>query len=382
MQLPFVPPCGRVSRAWCSARSPGWACCDRRGCRRPRRLIYVKVLVWAAARTIRIWPGFVRALRAQAAHPRNLEVVVRLACERAAHAEVAPPRTRGRAAQAPRARAAPRRGRRTSARRRASCAASCGDEHLVVVVDPRARLCAGWDALALRCPPGALLSCPAGGGFGPGSTAFFPTLAADGRRGPSRALPEEATNAAAAATTPAVCWCGEFSAGEPEVVVRGGVDAATRHVCPLAPLLAPDAALEAEYVARAAPARDAPPTARERVGLTREADARERIVKFGSTRAARLAVEFGSERRRRPNPATEFDQNPTEVRSTSPSRCHTARADVGPASNKKGRGHACTRTSHRRIDVASPSCGTSCRCCRREEDRSSQDERTASVGTR
>lgn len=101
-----------------------------------------------------------------------------------------------------------------------------------------------------------------------------------------------------------MCWCAEFTAASPRALLTwpareagasavaqsGGAD--VHHLVAAVPLVDADDRLEAEYVDADAGARGAACGPHERVGLSRDADDVERILKFGGSRAARLAVAF------------------------------------------------------------------------------------------
>ena len=152
-----------------------------------------------------------------------------------------------------------------------------GDETAVVVLDHRVRLVQGWDAtvVSLLSSRTRVLTAPAAG-------HAFPTRTADGRRGASRAF----RTPPALATTPAVCWCAEFTAGTPAALATPS----PRYRVPCLPVVEADERLEAEHADAVVLATSV--TKEERVGLSANPSDAERIRKFGSSRASRLAVAF------------------------------------------------------------------------------------------
>ena len=174
------------------------------------------------------------------------------------------------------------------------------DEGTVVVVDYRVRVAPGWDdvvaAALLAAPSGALVSAPAAPV--PGGPPGFPTRArgaGGATRGPTRAF--AATGAAA---VPSACWCAEATAGRPAALRAAFREDARRaylrvpgpHYVPTNALVEADEVLVAELRAADAGCAESACGRAERAGITPDDDDASRILKYGSSRAARMAVEF------------------------------------------------------------------------------------------
>lgn len=167
----------------------------------------------------------------------------------------------------------------------------------VVWLHPRARVVAGWDVLlrdALRRPTSAIVSAPTASRDG---IARMPVL----RVRSTGALARDASRPLALADgeidlVPSVCWCAELVVVTPDVLRILGTRPTfvTQHstVVPTVPLLEHDEALEESVLDCDEGLMDESRAtiSSERVGLTRNATARERILKFGSNARAARAV--------------------------------------------------------------------------------------------
>lgn len=178
-----------------------------------------------------------------------------------------------------------------------------GDEAVLVFVDPRARVVDGWDdavaALVHRSAPGTVISAPAPSTRAPA----FPTLRVRSTGSIARSTARAFAGTPTYACVPSVCWCSELTFGRPDAfqswplpLARHSAAAQTTrtppHAVPACPLLEVDDALSEALLDDDEGADGMRCGPHERVGLTGDADDAERILKFGSSRAARLAVEF------------------------------------------------------------------------------------------
>lgn len=182
-----------------------------------------------------------------------------------------------------------------------------GDEAIVVVLHPDARLMDRWDArlrtlLLENAPEGgdappALLSCPPPTKDG---RARFPTLRvrSTGAIARDTARAFELRDAEHNGIHPSVCWCAELTAAPPAALARAFQSASGRgylaiagpHGVPNVPLLEHDEALEDRVIDDDDGVQRTPLRRCERAGLTPRGGDLERIVKYGSTFAAKVAL--------------------------------------------------------------------------------------------
>lgn len=166
---------------------------------------------------------------------------------------------------------------------------------LVVVMDADVQLVHGWDHTLRK-----LIKCHDGGHDPPRVLSVavsefesaFPTLDAKGYRSSATAF---SSSAHINAIVPSVCWCPEFTAGTvPDLLAFERQALSATHVTTNALLLRPvtDERMRARYVLETQNVGRDVVTANECVGLTRDADMFERIVKYGNSRVSDLAVEF------------------------------------------------------------------------------------------
>lgn len=163
-----------------------------------------------------------------------------------------------------------------------------GNETIVVVADHRARPCPSWDMNLIRLqqqmPAPGLITTPAAATDGIG---HFPCVVRSDnttRRGTSRAFWRNSCE-----PVRAVCWCPEFTAGDPQTLRdwMAAADDAVFHASPV-PLILPDPALEAAHMGREV--TDSAPGGV--VGVADVEDEHEAMMKFGSIRSAKLAIRF------------------------------------------------------------------------------------------
>lgn len=181
-----------------------------------------------------------------------------------------------------------------------------GDETLVVYMDDRVRLVRGWDAMLMQLYaeslPRMVLSAPGASKTG---IPKFPTRTknVDGvfrgldRKFESRNLQID--------VVPSVCVCTEFCVFKPDVLreIRAWpsspvafTESLRRSECvvtaPTVVLVEGDKRLYSDVVSCDAGCKDVELHKAQRVGLTDEAEDVEKIVKFGSCRAAKLTLQF------------------------------------------------------------------------------------------
>ena len=256
------------------------------------------------------WRDTLLHLLSQARYPRSIQFGVILECTSASDADFgnvdADIRSFVRVSHAPAPRDPTDAGKRI---RRLVRRFVDGSETMVIFIHPRVQVMRHWDVIASSLLEAesrstarpVILSAPAASHDG---CAGFPTVwCRDSvvRRGTSRLATRPSSKRPRA--TPSVCWCSEFTAAKPDVLQSWPLKAAAspvaqtvglHHVVPMVPLVEADPKLE-EAILTADPGHpDASSCgAHERIGLTRDADDRERILKYGSSSAARLAVRFG-----------------------------------------------------------------------------------------
>lgn len=187
-----------------------------------------------------------------------------------------------------------------------------GGETAVVAMDHRLRLEPNWDAsvahLLYEAPPKTVISAPAASR---GRVGAFPTRRKRSTgtiaRDDAKLFYDDGSDPVRK-TVPSVCWCAEFTATHP-ATLRGGWPRKTSSLfssvehsadvlvrVPTFSMVERNAAVEEEYLDADEGCDEDEKERRcgkaERVGLTHSADDEERILKFGSSRGARLAVEF------------------------------------------------------------------------------------------
>lgn len=180
-----------------------------------------------------------------------------------------------------------------------------GDEALVVVLDPRARLVHGWndllwDLLEEHDGPDVVLSCPTA--VDEGTTATFPTMRARSNGTAARDASRPFKSMARVAV-PSVCWCAELTACAPAALRDWPHKSSTlsavaqtsgrHHVVPAVPVVE-SGDLEEEFLEAEEGTPNVAVDRAARVGLTPHASDEERIRKFGSSRDAELAVAFAT----------------------------------------------------------------------------------------
>jgi len=213
-----------------------------------------------------------------------------------------------------------------------------GDEAFVVVIDKRVRLRPSWDSTirSICLSPHDILTAPASCGE---DTSFFPCVRALVASTECTRAPSLPFHMRVPEVVPSVCWCAELTCALPHTLKFVCDRASCSHtfvVTPL-PLVYDDTQLERAYHNTCAytstscfalcrttssddarhPTPSSVPTPRvgsaggganirnyepsavvakcERVGLSEGHDDRESILKFGSTRAAKLAIKFRNE---------------------------------------------------------------------------------------
>ena len=181
-----------------------------------------------------------------------------------------------------------------------------GDEDAIVCVDYRARLVRGWDSISLAllssAAPNALISSPTSSSTG---AARFPTRMGSDNGTVFRGLNREFKADESLMLVPSVCWCSEFCIFKPKMLENvakwhNSVVAQTRefeaqgldHMVPCTPLIEFDDRIHADITMNDVGTNKEPLHKYERMGLTKYASDAEKIIKFGSSRAARLAVQF------------------------------------------------------------------------------------------
>lgn len=192
-----------------------------------------------------------------------------------------------------------------------------GGETAVLFVDPRIRVVPNWDAsvaqLLKGAPSNTVLSVPA---FGKLNVAAFPTRRKRSTgtiaRGDAKLFYTEERAVGTEyelphTMIPSVCWCAEFTATAPATLLGGwpkkcATFAAVEHTASIHsyvatfPLVERNTGIEDDYF-DADEGCEEDDALRgcgrgERVGITRHAGDEERILKFGSSRSAKLAMDF------------------------------------------------------------------------------------------
>lgn len=168
------------------------------------------------------------------------------------------------------------------------------DESLVVVLDYRAVLRPSWDlsitSLCEELSNNSILSTPAATGH---TVGHFPCLSSsdDGVRR-VKSLP---FHMAEAELLPSVCWCPELTIGRPaafaEWTATGPLSSTLLLTTPT-PLLINNPTLENVFIQSQQSCTVVYKT-HHSIGLADPHNNREAIIKFGSTRAAKLATRFG-----------------------------------------------------------------------------------------
>ena len=182
-----------------------------------------------------------------------------------------------------------------------------GDETLIVYIDSRSRLVHSWDLLLMKLHEDhegdMIISAPCCSKTG---TAKFPTLTGSSETGVMRGLDRkfEATDLGIS-IVPSVCICTEFCSFGPKMLKgvkewKSSTVAFTRDMdekgykiaCPTCVFVERDKSLYS-YVVKYDKGCDKTVIEKyQKIGLVEHDDDREKIVKFGSCRAANLTLQF------------------------------------------------------------------------------------------
>ena len=182
-----------------------------------------------------------------------------------------------------------------------------GDETLVVYMDSRARLVPSWDLLLMKlhedCEGDMIISAPSSSRTG---RAKFPTLTGGSEKGVMRGMDRKFVSTdLGISVVPSVCVCTEFCSFRPKMLKsvtewKSSPVAFTRDMkakgymiaCPTCTFVEREKLLY-DYVVKYD--KGCMKTAIEKsnkIGLVNPEDDKEKIVKFGSCRAANLTIQF------------------------------------------------------------------------------------------
>jgi hypothetical protein len=182
-----------------------------------------------------------------------------------------------------------------------------GDETIIVYMDTRARLVRSWDLLLMKLHEDnegdLIISAPCGSRTG---MAKFPTLTGGSENGVLRGLDRKfGAHDLGISIVPSVCICTEFCSFRPKMLksmtewksspvalTRDMDEKGYKNACPTCVLLERDKSLYGYVVKYDKGCSKSTIEKPNKIGLVKPDDDKEKIVKFGSCRAANLTMQF------------------------------------------------------------------------------------------